>query len=72
MIDTTNGFAYFGAYTGPGVIVKVRLSDFTPVDALVLNTNTDAQITFIRDANGVVNEMIIEWAERSPPSPLRN
>jgi CubicO group peptidase (beta-lactamase class C family) len=26
--------------------------------------NTDAQITFVRDANGVVTEMIIEWVER--------
>jgi CubicO group peptidase (beta-lactamase class C family) len=26
--------------------------------------NTDAQITFVRDANNVVTEMIIEWVER--------
>ena len=26
--------------------------------------NTDAQITFVRDANGVVSEMVIEWVDR--------
>jgi len=39
-IDTVNGFAYFvargGSGGGPGVVVKVRLSDFTRVGALIL------------------------------------
>src|SRR5437016_924424 len=34
-IDTAGGFAYFGAATNPGTVVKVRLSDFTRVGALV-------------------------------------
>ena len=37
VIDTANGFAYFGTLTSPGIVVKVRLSDFTRVGALVLN-----------------------------------
>lgn len=42
-IDTVNGFAYFGtlARNTPGIIVKVRLSDFTRVGALVLNPGDD-------------------------------
>jgi hypothetical protein len=43
VIDTVNGFAYFGtlARNTPGIIVKVRLSDFTRVGALVLNAGDD-------------------------------
>jgi hypothetical protein len=39
VIDTVNGFAYFGAYLPypAGIIVKVRLSDFTRVGALTLS-----------------------------------
>ncbi len=43
VIDSANGFAYFGTgnFTGPvvppGIIVKVRLSDFTRGGALTLN-----------------------------------
>ena len=42
-IDTVNGFAYFGtlARQTPGIVVKVRLSDFTRVGALVLNAGDD-------------------------------
>src|SRR5437588_12613015 len=40
-IDTAGGFAYFGAATNPGTVVKVRLSDFTRVGALVLNPGED-------------------------------
>jgi len=36
LIDSAHGFAYFAADTSPGIIVKVRLSDFTRVGALVL------------------------------------
>ena len=32
-----NGFAYFGTYTYPGVVVKVRLSNLTRVGALTLD-----------------------------------
>src|SRR6185369_5851990 len=35
VIDTINGFAYFGTYTG--LVVKVRLSDFTRVGTLALS-----------------------------------
>ena len=37
VIDSTHGFAYFGAETSPGIVVKVRLSDFSRVGALTLN-----------------------------------
>src|SRR5437588_9222731 len=36
LIDSAHGFAYFATDTNPGIIVKVRLSDFTRVGALVL------------------------------------
>ena len=37
VIDSAAGFAYFGMDTTPGIVVKVRLSDFTRVGALTLN-----------------------------------
>ncbi|TMI29520.1 hypothetical protein E6H27_08295 [Candidatus Bathyarchaeota archaeon] len=37
VIDTTHGFAYFATDTVPGMVVKVRLSDFTKVGTLVMN-----------------------------------
>ena len=36
-----NGFAYFGTYTYPGVVVKVRLSNLTRVGAFTLNSGED-------------------------------
>ncbi len=41
VIDTEHGFAYFGTWTKPGTIVKVRLSTFTRVGAIVLNAGED-------------------------------
>ncbi len=41
VIDSSGGFAYFGTGTSPGIVVKVRLSDFTRVGALTLNTGED-------------------------------
>src|SRR5260370_12486956 len=38
VIDPAGGFAYFGTDDSPGKIVKVRLSDFTRVDTLTLNS----------------------------------
>ena len=37
LIDNLHGFAYFATDTQPGIIIKVRLSDFTKVGSLVLN-----------------------------------
>src|SRR5439155_841176 len=36
LIDSAHGFAYFATDTAPGIVVKVRLSDFTRVGSLVL------------------------------------
>ena len=58
VIDTANGFAYFGAGTNeqgpaPGIIIKVRLSDFTRVAALTLNPDESGPCTgAIDSANG--------------------
>lgn len=53
VIDTGNGFAYFGTLTTPGIIVKVRLSDFTRVGAIVLNPNEqEMRCATIDTANG--------------------
>jgi hypothetical protein len=53
-IDTVNGFAYFGTSTavGPGAIVKVRLSDFTRVGALVLTGDDEAPGSAVIDPAG--------------------
>jgi hypothetical protein len=37
VIDSVGGYAYFGTFTNPGTIIKVRLSDFTQVSNLTLN-----------------------------------
>jgi hypothetical protein len=51
--DTVNGFAYFGTATNPGIIVKVRLSDFTRVGALTLNSGEANPLSAVIDtANG--------------------
>ncbi|MFC1506506.1 hypothetical protein ACFLQ6_05475, partial [Thermoproteota archaeon] len=34
VIDSANGYAYFGTDTGPGIVVKVNLTDFTRVGSL--------------------------------------
>ena len=49
MIDPAGGYAYFGTYTSPGIIVRVRLSDFTRVDALTLNTGEDDLFSAVMD-----------------------
>lgn len=41
LVDAANGFAYFGTYTTPAFVVKVRLSDFTRVGAIALNPGED-------------------------------
>jgi hypothetical protein len=38
VIDPAGGFVYFGTASEPGVVVKVRLSDFTRVGVLTLNS----------------------------------
>ena len=53
VIDTTNGFAYFGSDGSPGTLVKVRLSDFTRVAALKLDPGEDSLRSGVIDtANG--------------------
>jgi hypothetical protein len=53
VIDSANGFAYFGTLTSPGVVVKIRLSDFTSVGALVLNEGeNDLRTAVIDTAQG--------------------
>lgn len=50
VIDTEQGFAYFGTWTKPGTIVKVRLSTFTRVGALVLNAGENGLRSAVIDA----------------------
>jgi len=58
VIDTENGFAYFGslvdvASVKPGKIVKIRLSDFTEVESLTLDQNeVDARCSVIDTVKG--------------------
>ncbi len=49
IIDTSSGFAYFGTDTSPGVVVKVRLSDFSRVGALTLNPGQDHLVSAVID-----------------------
>jgi hypothetical protein len=53
VIDTANGFAYFGTDTTPGRVVKVSLSTFARVGALTLNAGENSlQSAVIDAANG--------------------
>lgn len=50
VLDVTNGYAYFGLDSSPGKIIKMRLSDFTRVDTLVLADDEDHVGTGVLDA----------------------
>jgi hypothetical protein len=58
VLDSSAGFAYFASSSdmsyplGPGVIVKVRLSDFTRVAALTLNPGEEVGSAAIDPAGG--------------------
>lgn len=56
-ISVKEGGLYYQRIGGRGAALRA-----TGKDKFALNT--DAQITFVRDANNVVTEMIIEWVER--------
>lgn len=51
-IDTDAGYAYFGTFTSPGIVVKVRLDTFTRVGALTLNTGENFLISAVIDPTG--------------------
>ncbi len=54
-IDTDNGYAYFGTWTKPGTVVKVRLSDFTRVGTLTLDSGENGLRSAVLDSeNGYV------------------
>lgn len=50
-IDTTNGYAFFGTRTSPGKIVRIRLSDFTRVDAITLTSGENDLYTASQSGN---------------------
>lgn len=50
VIDTTQGFAYFGM--GEGVVVKVRLSDFTQVGTLTFHSGENLVSSGVIDPGG--------------------
>jgi hypothetical protein len=52
VVDTVNGFAYFGTNTSPGQVIKVRLSDFTRVGSLSAAAGEDF---FVGSAIDVAN-----------------
>ena len=52
VIDTVNGFAYFGTDTSPGRVVKVRLSDFARVGILTLNPGESYLYSAVVDSSG--------------------
>jgi hypothetical protein len=53
VVDTANGFAYFGTFTVPGRVVKVDLSTFQAVDEIVLEENeNDLRSAVIDTASG--------------------
>lgn len=50
MIDPSNGFAYFGVASAPGVVVKIRLSDFVVVEVLTLKLSDAGLISAVIDS----------------------
>jgi|GEM_PF-3082408 len=51
-IDPAGGFAYFGTFTTPGQVVKVRLSDLVRLDTLTLNTGENYLSSAVIDPTG--------------------
>jgi len=51
-IDPNRTFAYFGTFTSPGQVVKVRLSDFTRVGVLTLNPGETGVQSAVIDPTG--------------------
>ncbi len=49
VIDASNGLAYFGTNVGPGIVAKIRLSDFTEVGALTLNSGENFLLSAVID-----------------------
>ena len=49
VIDVTNGFAYFGSYTNPGIVVRVKLSTFQRTGAVALGSGTGPLLTGVID-----------------------
>ncbi len=46
---TDGTFGYFGTFTDPGRVVKVRLSDMTRVDAVTLNNGEGEVVSAVTD-----------------------
>ncbi|NOZ24568.1 MAG: hypothetical protein GXO94_00520, partial [Nitrospirae bacterium] len=49
-IDIDAGFAYFGTNTNPGKLLKIRLSDFSLADVLVLETGENGLESIVIDS----------------------
>jgi len=52
VIDTQNGFAYYGTNSNPGVIARIRLSNFTNTAPLTLSSTESFGSAVIDSANG--------------------
>ncbi len=52
VIDTAGGYAYFGTSSTPGVVIKIRLSDFMRIGSLQLNSGEDDLRTAVLDSEG--------------------
>jgi len=52
VIDPSGQYAYFGTYTAPGKVVKIRLSDFTRLGTIILNTGEDGLRSAVIDPSG--------------------
>src|SRR5690348_3972733 len=50
VIDSAAGFAYFGTGNSPGILVKVRLADFTRVGSLTLNAGENIPTSAVIDS----------------------
>jgi hypothetical protein len=51
VMDSANGFAYFGTLTAPGKVVKVGLSNFTRVGVVTLSNGEDDLSSAVIDTN---------------------
>jgi len=51
VIDTNNGYAYFGTNTSPGKVIKVDLSNFIRVGSVTLNAGEDYLVSAVIDTN---------------------
>jgi len=52
VIDPAAEYAYFGMHTNPGMVARVRLSDFERIDSITMKTGENGLFSGVMDPSG--------------------